>query len=188
MIEWIMGELLGDGNLKSNSKYSAIFRYTSKHWEYIHYIANILKSFGIKQSGKIYKYRTHGNNSLFPNLFTYQSKSYIELKPIYEKWYPNGKKIVPKDTKLTPLTCMQWYIGDGCLCKTIGKNPYIILSTCGFSICNVEWLVKKLNKLGFKTTRQPSNNAIRISPYSTKDFLNYLGKPIVKCYQYKWEV
>ena len=72
-IEWISGELLGDGCLQSQSKYSALFSYTSKYWEYINYVADTLKSFGIEQIGKIYKYRTNGNVTLFPNTFHYIS-------------------------------------------------------------------------------------------------------------------
>ena len=185
-IEWIEGELLGDGCLYSQSKYSAFFSYSSKHWEYIHYVSDILKSFGIEQIRKIYKYRTNDNVTLFPNEFHYQSRSYEELKLIRNKWYPDGKKIVPKDLKLTPLTLRQEYIGDGCLHKPKDGNPCIILFTNGFSISDVEWLVEKLNKLNFKATRQSSNNSIHISTKSTPDFFNYIGECPVKCYKYKW--
>ena len=67
-------------------------------------------------------------------------------------------------------------------------NIYTIknLSTCGFSISDVEWLISQLNELGFKATRMSSNNVIHISTYSAKAFLNYIGKCPVKCYQYKW--
>ena len=110
-IEWIEGELLGDGCLQSESKYSARFAYGSKYMEYIQYISNTLKSFGIEQIGKIYKRWTHGNVTLFPNVFNYASRCYEELKPIYEKWYPNRKKVIPKDIKLTSLLLRQEYIG-----------------------------------------------------------------------------
>lgn len=187
-INWISGEMLGDGCLYSQSKYSAIFDYGSKHWEYINYIADILKSFGIKQSGKIQKRRTHGNNTLFPNAFHYHSCSYVELKILYDKWYPNGKKIIPKDIKLTPITLRQWYIGDGGLFIPNRGRKSIILSTYSFSINGVNLLVEKLNNIGFKVTRRPSNNTIKIWVNSCKDFLNYIGKCPVKCYQYKWQM
>ena len=109
-IEWIDGELLGDGCLITRSRYSAEFYYGSKHIEYIQYVSNTLKSFGIKQVGRIRKYH-HKNLNCFS--YGYCSKSYVELLPIREQWYPNGKKIIPKAIKLTPLTVRQWYIGDG---------------------------------------------------------------------------
>jgi len=197
-IEWLEGEMLGDGCLQSLSKYSARFRYNSKYWEYIHYIADTLRSFGIKQSGKIrknWKGKTHKNGewvdrpiTLFPKSYYYASKSYVELKPIYDRWYPNRKKIIPRDLKLTPIFLRQEYLGDGCLCKPKKWNPCIELCTYGFPTEDVEWLVGELNNLGFKSTRQPANNIIRISSYSTFDFLNYIGKCPVNCYNYKWEV
>jgi len=176
-IEWINGELLGDGSLNCRSLYSARFDYSSKYEEYIQYVSDILKSFGIKQSGKIRK---------FKNNYKYISYSYEELLPIYKQWYPNNKKIVPKDIELTSLTCRQWYIGDGYLKHPQKGTQYIRLSTDGFPQKDVSWLVKELSKIGFKATRQPSSNRIVISVFSTKKFLNYIGNCPVKCYQYKW--
>lgn len=105
-----------------------------------------------------------------------------------KKWYPKGKKIVPKDIVLTPLTIRQWYIGDGCLYRP-PKNgrPRITLHTTGFPMLDVKWLIERLIKLGFKTTYQPHNNSIYISVYSVKDFLNYIGPCPVEDYQYKWD-
>jgi len=180
---WIQGELLGDGSMESSSSYSARFRYDSKYLEYIKYVSDILRSFGIQQSGKINRRYQKEINCYS---YRYASLKYVELLSIYKKWYPEGKKIIPKNLKLTPLICKQWYIGDGCLIHQLGVKPYIRLATDGFTISNVNILVGQLNDLGFKVTRQLSNNRINISTYSTKDFLNYIGKCPVKCYQYKF--
>lgn len=183
MIEWINGELLGDGSLRSRSPYSASFGYGSKHKEYIQYISNTLKSFGIKQSGKIKK---RIDKKLKNITYHYESRDYVELLPIRKKWYPKGKKIIPRDIKITPLTLRQHYIGDGSLRCQKGKRPRVSLFTYGFPIYDVIFLIKKLEILKFKMTRHPSSNIISFSSSSTKDFLNYIGKCPVKCYQYKW--
>lgn len=184
-IEWLNGELLGDGSLNSNCIYSANIQYSSKYLEYINYISNTLQSFGIEQIGKIQKvyHKERGNIS-----YHYKSRYYPELLSIYKKWYPRGKKIVPKNINLTSLTCRQWLIGDGCLKYSKGGSPYIELYTCGYSISNVKSLVKKLTGLGFKVMRWAYHNSIGISTISTKDFLNYIGTCPVKCYQYKFTV
>lgn len=182
-IDLINGELLGDGHLGVQSSYSSFFSYGSKYFEYITYISNILKSFGIRQVGRI---RMHINKKRGNISYHYVSRSYVELLSIRKKWYPDGKKIVPKDLKLTPLTCRQWYIGDGCLIHNNCKNLYIKLFTESLKIIDVDFLVNGLIKLGFKATRQPFKNTIYISTHSTKDFLNYIGKCPVKCYEYKW--
>lgn len=189
-IEWISGELLGDACLTTTAKkgdlpsknLSVLFRYGSKHEEYINYISRMLKSFGIKQSGKIRRYidRRRGNIA-----YHYNSLSYTELVSIYNKWYPDGKKVIPEDLKLTPLILRQHYIGDGSLIHQ-KVTIFIVLSTCGFLINDVNKMIKKINELGLKATRQPSMNTILISSYSVKDFLNYIGKCPVDCYRYKW--
>lgn len=184
--QWIDGEIMGDGNLTSTSKYSASFRYTSKYLEYIQYIADTLKSFGIKRMGKINK-QYHKKMDCYT--YQYASLFYKELLPIRKRWYPEGKKIIPRDLELTPLVLRQEHIGDGSLIHYKNRKnskPYICLATCGFPVKDVEWLVKKLIKLGFKSTRQPANNIITISTYSTKEFLEYIGNSPAGCYEYKF--
>lgn len=183
--EWIDGELLGDGCLTSQSSCSASFNYSSKYSKYIKYISDTLNSFGIKRTGKIRKWFNGESNC---GGYYYTSRCYPELLSIRQRWYPNGKKIIPRDLKLTPLTLRQEHLGDGSLIhQQKGKGrPYIQLSTHSFSINDVEWLIEKLHKLNFKATRQPSNNTIYISPYSVKDFLAYIGKCPIECYKYKW--
>ena len=184
-IEWINGEMLGDGSLRAQSKYSAHFAYSSKFEEYINYISDTLNSFGINRSGNIRSRRDKKfKNSI---AYHYASLRYTELHTLYKKWYPNGRKIVPKDIELSPIALRQFYIGDGSLGNIQNKYSYIELCTNGFPPEDVEFLVKKLKDIGFKTTRQPRNNVIRISTYSTKDFLDYIGKCPVECYQYKWQ-
>ena len=182
--QWINGELLSDGCLYSQSKWSARFIYTSKHEEYILHISDTLNSFGIKQCGKIHKIY-HKKYNCYS--YHYVSLTYEELLPIRKLWYPNGKKIIPRNLKLTPVVLLQEHIGDGCLKHPKDGRPYIKLYTNGFLIEDVERLVEELNKLGFKSTRLPSNNSIRISSYSTKEFLKYIGnKSPTKCYDYKF--
>jgi len=184
-IDWINGELLGDGNLSTRSIYSAYFACASKYPEYIQYVSNTLDSFGIEQSGMIRK-KYHKNMNC--HTYHYNSRFYKELLPIYKKWYPNGKKIIPRGIELTPITLRQHYIGDGSLANKGRGRPFITLCTCGFTISDVTLLIRKLIKLGFRSTRRPSDNTIGISAHSTKDFLNYIGPPPVECYQYKWAV
>lgn len=181
--EWINGELLGDGCLMSPSPYSAMFQYGSKYREYIQYVSDTLKSFGIEQAGKIIKRQDKRWECHF---YQYCSRCYVELLAVRKRWYPYGKKIIPRDIKLSPITLRQHFIGDGSLGHLKYSRPYIRLSTNSFPIPDVEWLVEQLNKLGFKSKRQLSSNIIRISAYSTKEFLNYLGNCPASCYRYKF--
>ena len=181
-VEWINGELLGDGSLESPHLTSANFSHTSKHLEYAEYVSTTLASFGVQQSGNLRERYTEG---IAGHIYRYRSLAYVELLPHRMLWYPEGKKVVPRQIRLTSLTCRQWYIGDGYLQQ--GKaGRGIVLSTQGFPENDVEWLVTQLIKLGFSAARQPSINTIRIHTHSVKDFLEYIGKCPVECYKYKW--
>ena len=183
-IEWLNGELLADGCLSSRSIHSANFAYASKYMEYIKYVSNVLDSFGIEQMGKINK-RYYEDSDY--STYHYSSLAYEELIKLKEEWYSNRHKTVPRNIKLTPLTCRQWYIGDGSLTHQKGRMPHIRLATNGLFVEDTERLVIQLNELGFKATRRNHGNRIGISAFSTKDFLDYIGKCPVECYQYKWD-
>ena len=181
-LEWIDGEICGDGYLNSRSPWSAGFSYASKHLEYIQYVSDTLKSFGIEQAGRIIK-RQDKKWGCYS--YRYNSRDYEELLPIYKRWYPNGKKIIPRNLKLTPIMLRQFYIGDGCLKNPKVGRSYITLAANGFSNLDVEWLVNQLINLGFKA-KMYLDRRIQMSTDSTKDFLNYIGKCPVNCYRYKF--
>ncbi|GAI86654.1 unnamed protein product, partial [marine sediment metagenome] len=127
----------------------------------------------------------------------YMSLFYIELKDLWRKWYrpateeerkiqPWRKfiKIIPLDLELTPLTCLMWYIGDGCLGQS-GRSRKITLSTQGFAGQEVNQLSSKMKGLGIKTTTC-KDKTIYVWARSVSDFLDYIGPCPVKCYGYKW--
>jgi len=199
-LEFLDGELLGDGHLCTFSKCSACFMYGSKYKSYLEWLSTQLELFGIKQAGRIYKSRGKfpGYSKTYIS-FHYSSKSYIELKDLHSKWYrrptiielkkdPRRKYIkkLPLNLRLTPLICRQWYIGDGSLVINLRSN-HISLSTQGFKAGEVDLLIEKLKELNFITTKQ-KDNGIRILTASTPDFLNYIGPCPIKCYKYKWEL
>lgn len=190
ILEWIDGELLGDGCLQLISPHLGKFAYTSRYLEYCEYISDTLDSFGIYQAGKIAKNRntSHFNkNTLNRYYYRYQSLGYPELLDLYRKWYPKGIKIIPEDMKLTPLVCRQWYLGDGSLDFGNSRHAHIKLATYNFHQNDIERLVEQFKNLGFETKRYSSSNCISISSNSTKDFFNYVGKCPIQCYQYKWD-
>lgn len=182
------GELLGDGFIGMNSSRSARYAHSSKHEEYLIWLSKTFASLGLEQIGKINE-RWHKKSKTFS--YHYTSKSYPELVPLRKCWYPDGKKIVPKDLVLTPIMARQWYIGDGRLGDSAKKRPQISFSTCDFDKASINHLLKELGAKGFKVSHWPSSNKIGLSVYSVKDFLDYIGpcpKEIQNCYGYKWEV
>lgn len=196
-LEFLIGELLGDGHLDSLGKFSACFMRGSSRKNYLEWVSRQLALFGIGQSGKILKQilKFPGREKDYI-CFHYSSKRYVELKPLHSKWYRKARKdekgntsrqrrwvkVVPRNLELTPLTCLMWYLGDGCV-----NSRSVNLNTLGFSVLEVDFLRDLLGKLGFETTRFKSK-IIHILTKSAKDFLNYIGECPVKCYKYKWQL
>lgn len=64
----------------------------------------------------------------------YRTKAKTKAKEIFteqfRRWYPDKKKHIPANIKLTPLVCLIWYIGDGGLLNSNNNRSQTIkLST-----------------------------------------------------------
>lgn len=195
LLEYVDGELLGDGYIGENKNKrrkgnygkvsSAFYRHSSKYKEYVEWLAQIFSSLGLEY-GEIRK-RIHKNTKSY----TYTSRAYPELIDIRKRWYPNGKKIVPRDIKLTPIITRQWYIGDGHI-DSDRHTPRISLFTCAFDISDVNFLKQELEKIGIYCIIWYH----RKYPYlqindkqAIINFFNYIGKcpeEIKDIYGYKW--
>lgn len=203
-LEFLVGELLGDGSLSSTSKVSASYTHGSKYKSYLEWLLKKFEGYGIEQVGRIYKqegwFLFPGRKVCWCTCYHYNSKAYIELKLLHRQWYrearadekfKSGKpkrliKILPKGLVLTPLIVRQWYIGDGSLWFDCREGA-IAFNCQGFETNEVEILVKKLAELGF-IVRKNSNNQIRLSSKSTKALLKYIGPCPIDCYKYKWDI
>ena len=64
----------------------------------------------------------------------------------YHRWYPNGKKIVPKDIEVDKEMLLWWYIGDGCLIRKKARPKWrrANLATNSFDPVEVFNLIDKL--------------------------------------------
>jgi hypothetical protein len=108
-----------------------------------------------KVKGKKYKY------------LQFTTKSLKEWNSLYEIWYENDKKVIPKNIEdlLTPVSLAHLHMGDG---GWTGKG--IHLSTNNYTHEDVTRLIEILNrKFNLKCTIN-SNNRIYISVKSAVDF------------------
>lgn len=108
------------------------------------------------------------------------SRYTIQFTELYNQWYPNGIKIVPRSIKITPTILLHWFLGDG---FTMGSS--IGFCTHSFSTFDVEFLVFLLNKnIGihshwrFDKSSTKSNQPILIiaRQKDVKAFYDYLEK------------
>ena len=184
LLEIVNGHLLGDGSIPEIKRANYIFRLKNKYQDYVKFTVKILEPF----YPIIVKWRNKVTKRLYYDL---QTKSLISPE-FREKWYPNNIKTIPNDLILTPITCLYWYIDDGCLS---GCNN-IILSTQSFLEENLEKtvLIQLRNILDCKDEsvrirKDSKKQPIIIIPRRfVKRFLEYIGPCPVECYDYKWDI
>ena len=67
-----------------------------------------------------------------------RSMNYVELVSERKRWYPNGRKSVPRDLRLTPTVLLHWFCGDG---RGGDSKGTLGFCTDGFAVDDVEFLV-----------------------------------------------
>lgn len=195
----LTGTLLGDSyitkykrkNCKSvnilNSRICAL--HSIKQKEYVLYLVNLLSNEGLKIN---YKEDNLIRHSIINNreVITIGACSLsvvrnIEFNNWRDKWYPNGKKIVPVEfmKHLTPLAIAIWFMDDG----SKHECSYY-LHTDGFELKDQQYLQKILfDKFGIKTKIHKIGNLKHIYVCaSSRDGFTRLIKPyICKSMEYK---
>jgi len=194
LLEFLAGELLGDGAIvikggeRPGAYRSGVYVHSTKYYEYAVWLAHEFATFDIAVS-TISKTRTTLNGKVYTG-WIYQTKTYAEFAHVRKRWYPNGKKIIPANTLITPLIMRQWYIEDGCLHKPKDARPNISIAAMDFSFGEREGIVQQLNALGLAATNRPSGS-IGILARSVPDFLTWIGTcptQLWDIYGYKWEI
>lgn len=187
------GALLGDGSyILHKNAINAYFSYASKYIAVSNYIFSLLQSFGGKvQVNTVFDKRTNKSYT------TTQYKSYTNalITKEYLRWYNFGHKHLPTDLVLTPIVCLWWYIGDGCLCRCKDSISEIKLATHSFIKDEQEQiLLPQLAMFGAKLRKADINKntgkpqfAIYIPRKFIKAFLDYIGPCPIREYQYKWQ-
>lgn len=188
--EMLEGELLGDGSIVPSGLRTAVYGHGTKYREYVAWLAEEFANHGLMQSGTIRRIINYLGEKHSSVTYTYRSRSYASLMAFRQRFYPDGKKIVPRDLILTPIVIRQWYIGDGQIHGPPRQRASITLHTCAFDLSSIGLLIAGLSSLGFKATHQKAHNAIHISAHSTEAFLHYIGpcpEPVACVYSYKWD-
>lgn len=189
LIEWIDGFNLGDGYIHFDKSrrdcLGAKFCFGSVQQEWASFAMSKLKCYGAKEPKVLTKIldKKHPHPTWSSSTLTHP-----DIVEQAKRWYPNGKKIVPLDVRITPTSLLLWYLGDGSISK-MGVSFFIRLATCGFTPEDVEnILIPKLSVLGLNVGRHIFKNDIRISGDSLKKFFDIIGhKSPIKCYNYKFE-
>src|SRR5947207_2878946 len=81
--------------------------------------------------------------------YAIRSSSSQFLKEQRLRWYPEWKKIVPRDVLLDPVSILHWYLGDGSLCVHRGYVKGAKFCALAFTDDERIFLGDGLRKLGF---------------------------------------
>lgn len=182
--EVLYGALLGDGCLwKSKHGRNAQFTYVSKsrqHVEFVYQQLGIPCAQGIQE----YVYTDKRTQKTYTR-YLFRTEHNITFEEERQRWYPNGKKIVPNDIALTPTTCLIWYIGDGSI-NNVKASQFIKLSTDAFLVENVQYLCNQLSAFGAHYLSNHGQPRLYIPRQYIRQFLEYIGPCPFDDYAYKW--
>ena len=172
-MEVLDGLLLSDGHIAYNGKGNAVFGGTWKHENTSQSVASALPSILMRGPKK-------GRQG-----WRVWSSKLPQLTEQHKRWYPGGKKKVPRDIILTPSVCYWWYIGDGTV--DISRRR-IRLCTYGFPREDVDFLAELLRKLGLHpTVREYDYTGPYIEISRDQDiWFTYIGPCHNSEYAYKW--
>lgn len=129
----------------------------------------------------------NGRSFISSGSFILRTGKYVNFSKLRDKWYPEGKKIIPDEIELSPMTLANWYCGDG------SNTRYsCILYTNGFSEKGVQKLCSRLKskydlnaKMYINSHKYP---IIYIENKNDRDkFISIIKEFVPKCFDYKVE-
>ena len=190
MVEWIDGFNLGDGYISYHPSKNCLWRgaryvigTVEREWceyamsKFLPYCAS-----NPKQYGKI--------RDRSPRLsWSSTTLTHPDIVKQAQRWYPNGKKKIPKDVHITPTSILLWYLGDGSITKS-GISYTVRFATCSFDPNDIDGiLIPKMKQLGLDVWRDGcGKNDIKMATKSTSMFFDIIGKKSpISCYNYKFE-
>ena len=195
--EVLLGSLLGDGSLfRPKPSYNTNLSFTrgAKDLDYLKWDLEVFSNICTSDRKICHMVRERQQICGIPCKKVYEEDSFSTrnchlLNPFFEKWYPNGVKIVPLDLVLTPLIVAIWFCDDGYI-RVRGKNNNTLhLRFCseGFTreenefladelrrLCGEKFIVSRLNK---------SSNKYRISGYdlTARSLARLIDKFVPNC-------
>ena len=184
--QMILGSILGDASFSNNIYLVA---HSEKQIEYLKFKQAILENFTIREFETI---SGHGSKMLGFSTCSLYDKITYDIKNIL---YTNNIKEPTKEylEKLSPIAWAFWYMDDGSLHKTDGKQPISTISTLGFSEKSVDVIVEYFNIKSifcFKIPIIQSSNGnkqykLQFSAEGTKRFQALIAPYIHKSMSYK---
>jgi hypothetical protein len=125
----------------------------------------------------------------------FSTRSTVELTEIYRFFYPNGKKIIPRNIfnlVKAPLTLAIWYMDDGGLDWRHKDHYAFTISTDSFQLRKIHLLINLLKEnFGVEATvynslcRGKRYPKIYIGAKGRDKFLSLIKPHVLECFSYK---
>jgi len=114
-----------------------------------------------------------------------------------ERWYPEGKKIIPDDFRVTPASMLMYHLCDGCLShqriKSDGtkSGAHVVLSTYAYTVEDLVKLAAKINEaagLSGRFTMSKNHTLHLCYQPAVRSYMNYMlkGGSVPSGYEYKF--
>lgn len=178
--EFVVGSLLGDGNIDKKANHSRLrFCHGAKQIEYLNWKREMLSQLVVQHNNiVIQKTRNSTMNS-------FQTISHPELTEYYNLFYNNKIKIVPQNIQqiLTPFSIAVWFMDDGWRSQ---QYRSALFCTDSFTLKENQLLVDALqNKFDIKTKLLNSSNRIVLYKEEVDKLSNLIKPYIIPSMTYK---
>ena len=194
MTEWVDGFLLGDGGIR----FDRIYTKENKKCLYARYfIGSIYEEWVNFSMSKFKVYNSIDactNNFVdkkHPNpIWNSSTVGHPDIAKQVDRWYPypERKKRIPIDVRITPTSVLLWYLGDG----TLSTNSSVSLATCSFTedeINNILIPAFEKHKIHCGIRRWKQYPYLCILRNSGGKFFDFIGiKSPISCYDYKFNL
>jgi len=180
------GHLLGDASILNHHpdrNKNWCFVLYSIHSEYLQYSADTITC--LKDRPIWSRAQKDKRTNKTYNSFYLRSLSEDYFTKQRERWYPEGKKIVPCDLVITKETLLSWYMDDGSISTSKGRY----LATDSFTLEDVNLLKKYLARdLDIESAIHKNDSHFRlyIPVREVSKFEKCIGSCPVECFRYKW--
>ncbi|MDD5318869.1 MAG: hypothetical protein PHF79_03615 [Candidatus Pacebacteria bacterium] len=178
----IIGSLLGDGYIRTipGRKNSFLeINHSIKQKEYVDWKYEILKEITVSgpKSRIIDKVRT---------AYRFYTKQLPELTQLEKRFYQNGKKVIPNDLIISPLSLAVWFMDDGSKCRECD----VYLNTQQFGLEDQMRLLDTLKAFNIdaRLNKDKVYKRIRFMKSSLAQFRNLVKPYIIPSMKYKIEI
>jgi hypothetical protein len=172
----IFGCLLGDGTMRCKTNALLEINHSIKQSEYVEWKYKELENLVSTRPHKRF-----GNAGRIAYRFT--TKSLPELTEIYKQFYQQGRKIIPDNLIIHPLSLAVWFMDDGCK-----SYRTIYLNTQKFDVTEQKKLAELLNEqFDIKATLNKDKKyyRLRIAVNSVRILLEAIKPYLLPMFCYK---